>query len=199
MSSVDMVLAYCAAFDSCATLPTAGSFSLNVAHIARPFSVLVHSFTPMTAASSTSAALYYYAGSVSEGATTEYRLVVSKGSAPASSMVYDGSSVALTLQSRTAATANGGTVTAPNDPWQDVEDNVSYTVLNLSGSDEDAAAIEGSAYYRPQAAGTCRFTASLGGVQVATAQLEVARADITIAPAWEGMEDETVPAELDDI
>ena len=142
---------------------------------------------------------YYYAGSVSEGATTEYRLVVSKGSAPASSMVYDGSSVALTLQSRTAATANGGTVTAPSGSWQDVEDNVSYTVLNLSGSDEDAAAIEGSAYYRPQAAGTYRFTASLGGVQVATAQLEVARADITIAPAWEGMEDETVPAELDDI
>lgn len=69
-----------------------------------------------TAASSTSAALYYYAGSVSEEATTEYRLVVSKGSAPASSMVYDGSSVALTLQSRTAATANGGTVTAPSDP-----------------------------------------------------------------------------------
>ena len=53
VSSVDMVLAYCAAFDSCATLPTAGSFSLNVAHIARPFSVLVHSFTPMTAAAST--------------------------------------------------------------------------------------------------------------------------------------------------
>ena len=152
-----------------------------------------------TAASSTSAALYYYAGSVSEGATTEYRLVVSKGSAPASSMVYDGSSVALTLQSRTAATANGGTVTSPSGSWQDVEDNVSYTVLNLSGSDEDAAAIEGSAYYRPQAAGTYRFTASLGGVQVATAQLEVTRADITIAPAWEGMEDETVPAELDDI
>ena len=152
-----------------------------------------------TAASSTSAALYYYAGSVSEGATTEYRLVVSKGSAPASSMVYDGSSVALTLQSRTAATANGGTVTSPSGSWQDVEDNVSYTVLNLSGSDEDAAAIEGSAYYRPQAAGTCRFTASLGGAQVATAQLEVARAEITIAPAWEGMEDETVPAELDDI
>ena len=152
-----------------------------------------------TAASSTSAALYYYAGSVSEGATTEYRLVVSKGSAPASSMVYDGSSVALTLQSRTAATANGGTVTAPSDPWQDVTGDVSYTVLNLSGSDEDAVAIEGSAYYRPQAAGTCRFTASLGGAQVATAQLEVARADITIAPAWEGMEDETVPAELDDI
>ncbi len=48
-----------------------------------------------TAASSTSAALYYYAGDLSEGATTEYRLVVSKGSAPASSMVYDGSSVAL--------------------------------------------------------------------------------------------------------
>ena len=152
-----------------------------------------------TAASSTSAALYYYAGSVSEGATTEYRLVVSKGSAPASSMVYDGSSVALTLQSRTAATANGGTVTSPSGSWQDVEDNVSYTVLNLSGSDEDAAAIEGSAYYRPQAAGTYRFTASLGGVQVATAQLEVARADITIAPAWEGMEDETVPAALDEI
>ena len=142
---------------------------------------------------------YYYAGSVSEGATTEYRLVVSKGSAPASSMVYDGSSVALTLQSRTAATANGGTVTAPSDPWQDVTGDVSYTVLNLSGSDEDAAAIEGSAYYRPQAAGTYRFTASLGGVQVATAQLEVTRAEITIAPAWEGMEDETVPAELDDI
>ena len=139
---------------------------------------------------------YYYAGSVSEGA---YRLVVSKGSAPASSMVYDGSSVALTLQSRTAATANGGTVTSPSGSWQDVEDNVSYTVLNLSGSDEDAAAIEGSAYYRPQAAGTYRFTASLGGVQVATAQLEVARADITIAPAWEGMEDETVPAALDEI
>ncbi|MFR5133620.1 MAG: InlB B-repeat-containing protein [Acutalibacter sp.] len=152
-----------------------------------------------TAASSTSAALYYYAGSVSKEATTEYRLVVSKGSAPASSMVYDGSSVALTLQSRTAATANGGTVTAPSDPWQDVTGDVSYTVLNLSGSDEDAAAIEGSAYYQPQAAGTYRFTASLGGVQVATAQLEVARADITIAPAWEGMEDETVPAELDDI
>lgn len=141
---------------------------------------------------------YYYAGSVSEGATTEYRLVVSKGSPPASSMVYDGSSVALTLQSRTAATANGGTVTAPSDPWQDVTGDVSYTVLNLSGSDEDAAAIEGSAY-RPQAAGTYRFTASLGGAQVATAQLEVTRADITIAPAWEGMEDETVPAELDDI
>lgn len=139
---------------------------------------------------------YYYAGSVSEGA---YRLVVSKGSAPASSMVYDGSSVALTLQSRTAATANGGTVTSPSDPWQDVTGDVSYTVLNLSGSDEDAAAIEGSAYYRPQAAGTCRFTASLGGAQVATAQLEVTRAEITIAPAWEGMEDETVPAELDDI
>ncbi len=152
-----------------------------------------------TAASSTSAALYYYAGSVSEGATTEYRLVVSKGSPPASSMVYDGSGVALTLQSRTAATANGGTVTAPSDPWQDVTGDVSYTVLNLSGSDEDAAAIEGSAYYRPQAAGTYRFTASLGGVQVATAQLEVARADITIAPAWEGMEDETVPAALDEI
>ena len=152
-----------------------------------------------TAASSTSAALYYYAGSVSEGATTEYRLVVSKGSPPASSMVYDGSSVALTLQSRTAATANGGTVTAPNDPWRDVTGDVSYTVLNLSGSDEDAAAIEGNAYYRPQAAGTYRFTASLGGVQVATAQLEVARAEITIAPAWEGMEDETVPAALDEI
>ena len=151
-----------------------------------------------TAASSTSAALYYYAGSVSKEATTEYRLVVSKGSAPASSMVYDGSSVALTLQSRTAATANGGTVTSPSGSWQDVEDNVSYTVLNLSGSDEDAAAIEGSAY-RPQAAGTYRFTASLGGVQVATAQLEVARADITIPPAWEGMEDETVPAALDEI
>lgn len=151
-----------------------------------------------TAASSTSAALYYYAGSVSEGATTEYRLVVSKGSAPASSMVYDGSSVALTLQSRTAATANGGTVTAPSDPWQDVTGDVSYTVLNLSGSDGEAAAMEGSAY-RPQAAGTYRFTASLGGVQVATAQLEVTRAEITIAPAWEGMEDETVPAELDDI
>lgn len=142
---------------------------------------------------------YYYAGSVSEGTTTEYRLVVSKGSAPASSMVYDGSSVALTLQSRTAATANGGTVTAPSDPWRDVTGDVSYTVLNLSGSDEDAAAIEGNAYYRPQAAGTYRFTASLGGVQVATAQLEVTRAEITIAPAWEGMEDETVPAELDDI
>ena len=152
-----------------------------------------------TAASSTSAALYYYAGSVSEGATAEYRLVVSKGSAPASSMVYDGSSVALTLQSRTAATANGGTVTAPSDPWQDVTGDVSYTVLNLSGSDEDAAAIEGSAYYRPQAAGTYRFIASLGGAQVATAQLEVTRAEITIAPAWEGMEDETVPAALDDI
>ena len=152
-----------------------------------------------TAASSTSAALYYYAGSVSEGTTTEYRLVVSKGSPPASSMVYDGSGVALTLQSRTAATANGGTVTAPNDPWRDVTGDVSYTVLNLSGSDEDAAAIEGSAYYQPQAAGTYRFTASLGGVQVATAQLEVTRAEITIAPAWEGMEDETVPAELDDI
>ena len=152
-----------------------------------------------TAASSTSAALYYYAGSVSEGATTEYRLVVSKGSAPASSMVYGGSSVALTLQSRTAATANGGTVTSPSGSWQDVTGDVSYTVLNLSGSDEDAAAIEGSAYYRPQAAGTYRFTASLGGVQVATAQLEVARAEITIAPAWEGMEDETVPAELDEI
>ena len=152
-----------------------------------------------TAASSTSAALYYYAGSVSEGATTEYRLVVSKGSAPASSMVYDGSSVALTLQSHTAATANGGTVTSPSGSWQDVTGDVSYTVLNLSGSDEDAAAIEGSAYYRPQAAGTYRFTASLGGVQVATAQLEVARAEITIAPAWEGMEDETVPAELDEI
>ena len=151
-----------------------------------------------TAASSTSAALYYYAGSVSEGATTEYRLVVSKGSAPASSMVYDGSSVALTLQSRTAATANGGTVTSPSGSWQDVEDNVSYTVLNLSGSDGEAAAMEGSAY-RPQAAGTYRFTASLGGAQVATAQLEVTRAEITIAPAWEGMEDETVPAELDDI
>ena len=142
---------------------------------------------------------YYYAGSVSEGATTEYRLVVSKGSPPASSMVYDGSSVALTLQSRTAATANGGTVTAPSDPWQDVTGDVSYTVLNLSGSDEDAAAIEGSAYYRPQAAGTYRFTASLGGVQVATAQLEVTRAEITIAPAWEGMEDETVPVALDEI
>ena len=152
-----------------------------------------------TAASSTSAALYYYAGSVSEGVTTEYRLVVSKGSAPASSMVYDGSSVALTLQSRRAATAEGGTVTPPSGSWQDVEDNVSYTVLNLSGSDEDAAAIEGSAYYQPQAAGTYRFTASLGGAQVATAQLEVTRAEITIAPAWEGMEDETVPAELDDI
>ena len=101
-------------------------------------------------------------------------------------MVYDGSSVALTLQSRTAATANGGTVTSPSGSWQDVEDNVSYTVLNLSGSDEDAAAIEGSAYYRPQAAGTYRFTASLGGVQVATAQLEVARADITIAPLGRG-------------
>ena len=142
---------------------------------------------------------YYYAGSVSEGATTEYRLVVSKGSAPASSMVYGGSSVALTLQSRTAATANGGTVTSPSGSWQDVTGDVSYTVLNLSGSDEDAAAIEGSAYYRSQAAGTYRFTASLGGVQVATAQLEVARAEITIAPAWEGMEDETVPAELDEI
>ena len=151
-----------------------------------------------TAASSTSAALYYYAGSVSEGTTTEYRLVVSKGSAPASSMVYDGSSVALTLQSRSAATAEGGTVTPPSGSWQDVEDNVSYTVLNLSGSDGEAAAMEGSAY-RPQAAGTYRFTASLGGVQVATAQLEVTRAEITIAPAWEGMEDETVPAELDDI
>ena len=151
-----------------------------------------------TAASSTSAALYYYAGSVSEGATTEYRLVVSKGSAPASSMVYDGSSVALTLQSHTAATANGGTVTSPSGSWQDVTGDVSYTVLNLSGSDEDAAAIEGSAY-RPQAAGTYRFTASLGGAQVATAQLEVARAEITIAPAWEGMEDETVPAALDEI
>ena len=34
---------------------------------------------------------------------------------------------------------------------------------------------------------------------MATAQLEVTRAEITIAPAWEGMEDETVPAELDDI
>lgn len=152
-----------------------------------------------TAASSTSAALYYYAGSVSEGATTEYRLVVSKGSAPASSMVYDGSSVALTLQSRSAATAEGGTVTPPSGVWENVTGEISYTVLNLSGSDEDAAAIEGSAYYRPQAAGTYRFTASLGGVQVATAQLEVARAEITIAPAWEGMEDETVPAELDDI
>ena len=151
-----------------------------------------------TAASSTSAALYYYAGSVSEGATTEYRLVVSKGSAPASSMVYDGSSVALTLQSRTAATANGGTVTSPSGSWQDVEDNVSYTVLNLSGSDGEAAVMEGSAY-RPQAAGTYRFTASLGGAQVATAQLEVTRADITIAPAWEGMEDEIVPAALDEI
>lgn len=151
-----------------------------------------------TAASSTSAALYYYAGSVSEGATTEYRLVVSKGSAPASSMVYDGSSVALTLQSRTAATANGGTVTSPSGSWQDVTGDVSYTVLNLSGSDGEAAAMEGSAY-RPQAAGTYRFTASLGGAQVATAQLEVTRAEITIAPAWEGMEDETVPAELDDI
>ena len=151
-----------------------------------------------TAASSTSAALYYYAGSVSEGATTEYRLVVSKGSAPASSMVYDGSSVALTLQSRSAATAEGGTVTPPSGSWQDVEDNVSYTVLNLSGSDGEAAAMDGSAY-QPQAAGTYRFTASLGGAQVATAQLEVTRAEITIAPAWEGMEDETVPAELDDI
>ncbi len=151
-----------------------------------------------TAASSTSAALYYYAGSVSKEATTEYRLVVSKGSAPASSMVYDGSSVALTLQSRSAATAEGGTVTSPSGSWQDVEDNVSYTVLNLSGSDGEAAAMEGSAY-RPQAAGTYRFTASLGGAQVATAQLEVTRAEITIAPAWEGMEDETVPAELDDI
>lgn len=151
-----------------------------------------------TAASSTSAALYYYAGSVSEGTTTEYRLVVSKGSAPASSMVYDGSSVALTLQSRSAATAEGGTVTPPSGSWQDVEDYVSYTVLNLSGSDGEAAAMEGSAY-RPQAAGTYRFTASLGGAQVATAQLEVTRAEITIAPAWEGMEDETVPAELDDI
>ena len=151
-----------------------------------------------TAASSTSAALYYYAGSVSEGATTEYRLVVSKGSAPASSMVYDGSSVALTLQSRSAATAEGNTVTPPSGSWQDVEDNVSYTVLNLSGSDGEAAVMEGSAY-RPQAAGTYRFTASLGGAQVATAQLEVTRAEITIAPAWEGMEDETVPAELDDI
>lgn len=151
-----------------------------------------------TAASSTSAALYYYAGSVSEGTTTEYRLVVSKGSAPASSMVYDGSSVALTLQSRSAATAEGGTVTSPSGSWQDVEDNVSYTVLNLSGSDGEVAAMEGSAY-RPQAAGTYRFTASLGGAQVATAQLEVTRAEITIAPAWEGMEDETVPAELDDI
>ena len=151
-----------------------------------------------TAASSTSAALYYYAGSVSEGTTAEYRLVVSKGSAPASSMVYDGSSVALTLQSRRAATAEGGTVTSPSGSWQDVEDNVSYTVLNLSGSDGEAAAMEDSAY-RPQAAGTYRFTASLGGAQVTTAQLEVTRAEITIAPAWEGMEDETVPAELDDI
>ena len=151
-----------------------------------------------TAASSTSAALYYYAGSVSEGATTEYRLVVSKGSAPASSMVYDGSSVALTLQSRSAATAEGGTVTPPSGVWENVTGEISYTVLNLSGSDGEAAAMEDSAY-RPQAAGTYRFTASLGGAQVATAQLEVTRAEITIAPAWEGMEDETVPAELDDI
>ena len=151
-----------------------------------------------TAASSTSAALYYYAGSVSKEATTEYRLVVSKGSAPASSMVYDGSSVALTLQSCTAATANGGTVTSPSGVWENVTGEISYTVLNLSGSDGEAAAMEGSAY-RPQAAGTYRFTASLGGAQVATAQLEVTRAEITIAPAWEGMEDETVPAELDDI
>ena len=56
----------------------------------------------------------------------------------------------------------------------------------------------GSAY-RPQAAGTYRFTASLGGSPVATAQLEVARADITIAPCLGGMEDETVPAALDEI
>ncbi len=90
-------------------------------------------------------------------------------------------------------------MTSPSGSWQDVEDNVSYTVLNLSGSDEDAAAIEGSAYYRPQAAGTYRFTASLGGVQVATAQLEVARGQYTMPPAWEGMEDETVPAALDEI
>ncbi len=151
-----------------------------------------------TAASSTSAALYYYAGSVSEGTTTEYRLVVSKGSAPASSMVYDGSSVALTLQSRSAATAKGGTVTPPSGVWENVTGEISYTVLNLSGSDGEAAAMEGSAY-RPQAAGTYRFTASLGGAQVATAQLEVTRAEITIAPAWEGMEDETVPAELSEI
>ena len=151
-----------------------------------------------TAASSTSAALYYYAGSVSEGTTTEYRLVVSKGSAPASSMVYDGSSVALTLQSRSAATAEGGTVTPPSGVWENVTGEISYTVLNLSGSDGEAAAMEGSAY-RPQAAGTYRFTASLGGAQVATAQLEVTRAEITIAPAWEGMEDETVPAELSEI
>ena len=141
---------------------------------------------------------YYYAGSVSEGATTEYRLVVSKGSAPASSMVYDGSSVALTLQSRSAATAEGGTVTPPSGVWENVTGEISYTVLNLSGSDGEAAAMEGSAY-RPQAAGTYRFTASLGGAQVATAQLEVTRAEITIAPAWEGMEDETVPAALDEI
>lgn len=113
-------------------------------------------------------------------------------------MVYDGSGVVLTLQSRTAATANGGTVTAPSGVWENVTGEISYTVLNLSGSDGEAAAMEGSAY-RPQAAGTCRFTASLGGAQVATAQLEVARADITIAPAWEGMEDETVPAALDEI
>ena len=137
------------------------------------------------------ATLYYQAGAVSQEGTEEYRLLLQLGDKNVDSLVYGGQEVTPVLEKRTAATVGDNGTPAEASEWAKV-DSFTYTVNNEAGSGDYA--VDGS--------GTFLFTAyvqeaegeTTTQVAVASAQLEVTRADITISPTWANMDtDGTVP------
>ena len=138
------------------------------------------------------ATLYYQAGAVSQESTPEYRLLLQSGDKNVDSLVYGGQTVTPVLEERTAATVGNDGTPIKATEWEEVG-SFTYTVNNEARSGDYA--VDGS--------GTFLFTAyvqeaegeTTTQVAVASAQLEVTRADITISPTWENMgTGGTVPA-----
>ena len=183
---------------------TAGTAVTWTANAAGLYRITAASVAAGTYAGS-SATAYFEAAAVSQKADElEYRLVIRRNDQEIDSMTYDGNPVSLVLQSRTPAKPDGnGNIAAGTSAgnWMNVDDaGISFTAT-LNGADGPETVPDASSYI-PNAAGTYLFTASRqdgtqddAPVVVATAQLVVSRAAITVAPTWTG----DVPAILSDI